>query len=272
MKEFETIVLRAKEEVYRLLQGENFSKFLGKGYDFSELRAYESSDDIRHISWINSAKLGEPYVKKMYESRELLVHLCVVVDGRAVIGKKQAVMTHLLTLLAYSTLLSNNLLEISLSLGREFKSFEPTKEIEVTKENLKLFAKTEPLGLKGAYEQLEERLLKVQEQKSLLFLIGDFLEPIELSLLAQKHELYVIMVRDRWEETPKVASDVELLNPLSQKSIGKSLSKRALAHYAKKLQLHDQKLFDHFHQHNIRYIKVYDSSEAMEKLEQLFYF
>ena len=40
MDEFESIVLRAKDDVYTLLQGGNFSRVLGQGYDFSELREY----------------------------------------------------------------------------------------------------------------------------------------------------------------------------------------------------------------------------------------
>lgn len=67
MDKFETIVLKAKDDVYTHLQGANLAKFLGQGYDFSELRAYESADDIRYISWINSAKSNELYVKKMHE-------------------------------------------------------------------------------------------------------------------------------------------------------------------------------------------------------------
>lgn len=55
MDEFQTIIFKAKEDVFTHLQGGNFSKLLGQGYDFSELRPYEASDDIRHISWVNSA-------------------------------------------------------------------------------------------------------------------------------------------------------------------------------------------------------------------------
>jgi uncharacterized protein (DUF58 family) len=272
MDEFESIVLKAKDDVYTLLQGGNFSKFLGQGYDFSELRVYESSDDIRHISWINSAKLGEPYVKKMHEERELLVHVSMLLDGRAIIGKKQALMTHVLAVLAYSTVFSNNLLETSFTFGSEFKSFEFTKNVEAVEDALNEFSKIEPLGLELDYSKVQDKLLKVQEQKSLFFVLGDFLDEIDLSVLAQKHELCVIMVRDRWEENPVISSDIELVNPLSKASISKTLSKKALSYYKEKLEEHDENLYAHFHQHNIKYTKVYEASEVTEKLEQLFYF
>ena len=271
MDEFQTIVLKAKDNVYTHLQGSNFSKLLGQGYDFSELRPYESSDDIRHISWINSAKLGEPYVKKMHEERELLVHVSMLVDGRAVVGKKHELMTYVLALLSYSTIYSNNLFQASFFQGLEFNYFEPLKKLECLEPVLNEFSKIKLLGLELEYATLQNKLLKVQEQRSLFFIVGDFLDEIDLSVLAQKHELCVVMVRDRWEENPRASSEFELVNPLSNTIINKGLSKKALAHYKKNLDEHDEKLYAHFHQHQIKYVKIYESEEVFEKLEQLFY-
>ena len=271
MDAIQTLLLKAKDDVYTHLQGSNFSKILGQGYDFSELRPYESSDDIRHISWINSAKLGEPYVKKMHEERELLVHVSMLLDGRAVIAKKHALMTYVLTILGYSSVATNNLFEASFILGTEFKGFESTKNIEAVEILLNEFSTIEPLNLELEYEKIPNRLLKLQEQKSLFFLVGDFLDEIDLSILAEKHELCVIMVRNRWEENPTLASDVELVNPLLNSSISKSLSTKSILHYKKKLEEHDTKLYAHFHAHRIKYVKVYDRDEVFQKLEALFY-
>ncbi|CAA6818614.1 MAG: Unknown protein [uncultured Sulfurovum sp.] len=271
MDKFETIVLRAKEDVYTHLQGGNLAKLLGQGYDFSELRSYESSDDIRYISWINSAKSNELYVKKMHEERELLVHVSLLVDGRIVIGEKQALMTYILTFIAHSAFSTNNLFEASFSIGEALKQFESFKNLEAIDPMIKEFQNIEPLGLVLDYKKLPNKLLALQEQKSLFFVVGDFLDEVDLSVLAQKHELCVIMVRDRWEENPKIDSDVELVNPLSNASIFQGLSKKAITYYREQLKEHDEKLYGHFHQHNIKYVKVYDISEVFEKLEQLFY-
>ena len=271
MHEFETLVLKAKNDVYTHLQGSNFSKLLGQGYDFSELRTYESSDDIRNISWINSAKSNELYVKKMHEEKEFSVHVSMLLDGRAIIGEKQILMTYVLAVLAYSTVYANNLFSASFTFGSEFTSFEATKNIDAIENILNDCHLIEPLGLEIDYVHVQNRLLKVQEQKSLFFIVGDFLDEIDFSILAQKHELCVIIVRDRWEENPMLDSDTELVNPLSNCTISKSLSKKALVHYKKKLEEHDEKLYAHFHEHNIKYVKVYDRAEVMEKLEQLFY-
>jgi uncharacterized protein (DUF58 family) len=272
MHAFQTILLKAKEDVYTYLQGSNFTKILGQGYDFSELRTYESTDDIRHISWINSAKSNELYIKKMHEERELLVHVSMLLDGRAVIGKKQMVMTEILALLAYSTIYSNNLLNTSFTFGSSFKSFEATKNVEAIENILNEFHHIEPLALEIDYRNIQDRLIKVQEQKSLFFLVGDFLDEIDLSVLAQKHELCVIIVRDSWEENPSVHSDVELINPLSNRKITNTLSQKSLRYYVQKLKEHDEKLYAHFYEHQIKFIKIHDTSNVFKKLEQLFYF
>lgn len=271
MDKFETIVLRAKDDVYTHLQGSNFSKILGQGYDFSELRAYESSDDIRYISWINSAKSNELYVKKMHEERELLVHVSLLLDGRVLIGKKQGLMSYLFAFLAYSTVATNNLFEGAYLLGDELKHFEATKYAEAIEPMMRVFEGLEPLGTKIDYKYVESRLLKLHNQKSLFFLVGDFLDEVDLSVMAQKHELCIIIVRDRWEENPFVGSDTQLLNPLSNEPISQSMSKKAQRHYRKKLEEHDAKLYEHFHQNQIKYVKVYDESEVLEKLAYLFY-
>ena len=272
MDAFETVVLRAKEDVYTHLQGSNFSKLLGSGYDFSELREYENSDDIRNISWINSAKSNELYVKKMHEERELLVNVSMLLDGRLVIGQKRELFTYVLAILAYSAVSSNNLFQTSFFKGATFKSFEATKNVEAVEIFLNELHHLKPLGLQIVQKNIEEKLLGVQEQKSLFFVVGDFLDKVDLSILAQKHELCVIILRDRWEENPTIELDVELVNPLSNRSIAKNLSKKSLKYYKEKLQEHDEKLYAHFNEHKIKYVKIYEKEEVLEKLEQLFYF
>lgn len=188
------------------------------------------------------------------------------------IGQKHALMTYILTFLAHSAVYTNNLFEASLTIGNELKRFEALKSMEGLEPIIKRLQTVEPLGLNLAYDDLQERLLKLQEQKSLFFLVGDFFEEIDLSLLAQKHELCVIMLRDRWEENPSLSSDVALVNPLSNATIAKGFSKKALMEYGEKLKIHDEKLYKHFGQHRIKHVKIYEPSEVFQKLEQLFYF
>jgi len=272
MRPYQTVFLRAKDDVYTHLQGGNFSKLLGQGYDFSELRAYATGDDIRHISWINSAKSNELLVKKMHEERELLVHVALMFDGRSVIGKKRALMSYVFAVLAYSAVHHNNLFEAFITFGSEFEYFNAFKDLEGIEPIFDYIAHLETLGIESSYAQVQEKLLKLHEQKSLCFIVGDFLDEVDLSVLAQKHQLCVIVVRDYWEENPISSHDVQLMNPMTNRPISKNLSKKSSKQYQQKLQEHDARLYAHFNKYGIRYIKVYEEAEVLKKLNRLFDF
>jgi len=265
--EFQTILLRAKEDVYSHLSGGNLSRVLGQGYDFAELREYDSSDDIRHISWINSAKLGQPYVKKMHEERELNVAVCSMVDGRFLVGNKREILSYVLAVLGYSAYEANDLFAAFLLLGNELKSYESTKNIYAIEKLIQEGYEVELLRKKVDYAQVESLYL---ESKSLLFVIGDFLDSIDLSLLAQEHEVVVIIIRDASEENPLVLTDEQLVNPQTNQPIHQTLSRRAIEHHRVKLEAHDIALIKHFHQYQIRYTRIYSTDEVLGKLEQLF--
>ena len=268
---YRSIFFRVKENVHRLLQGSSLSKVLGEGYDFSELRPYEQGDDIRNISWISSAKLGEPYVKRSYEERELNVAVALLLDGRMVIGEKRALYGDILATLGYSSLYSNHATQIAFVLNKNSNISEPTKSVEVFETLLGEFSSFELLGTKVEYENVESELLARVENRSLLFVVGDFLEEVDLSILAQKHELYILIIRDKFEEYPKVSADVQLVNPTNRRFINQTLSKKALDYYVKRLATHDKKLYEHFREHNIHYVKIYDRDSIVEKIEELFY-
>jgi uncharacterized protein (DUF58 family) len=264
MDRVETILIRAKEEVYNHLNGGNLSRVLGEGYDFAELREYQSNDDIRHISWINSAKLGEPYVKKMHEERELNIAICSLVDGRFIIEDKLKLLSYVVAILGYSSYVSNDSLLPILIFGDEIKMGQPTKDIEAIEDYITNIYNLNPLG-----KRLNFNKLKDIKDRSLLFIIGDFLDPIDLSILSQKHEIIVVIVRNRFDENPIVDSSNQLVNPQTNQNINRVASKRAIKYYRAKLREHDRVLINHFNSYNIKYTKIYSVDEVLFKLSSI---
>ena len=61
-------------------QGEQTSRFRGRGVDFSEVRAYEPGDDIRTIDWKVTARTNKPHTKLFREEQEQ--NTLVLVDQR----------------------------------------------------------------------------------------------------------------------------------------------------------------------------------------------
>lgn len=63
------------------IPGQSRGRRHGTGVDFEDLRLYSQGDDVRHIDWNATARLGDTYIKRFREERE---RLCVlVVDLRS---------------------------------------------------------------------------------------------------------------------------------------------------------------------------------------------
>jgi uncharacterized protein (DUF58 family) len=54
-----------------LLQGDYRTLWRGGGIDLADLRLYQHGDDVRHIDWNVTARLGEPHVRQFTEDRDL---------------------------------------------------------------------------------------------------------------------------------------------------------------------------------------------------------
>ncbi len=82
------IVRRARRLRFRVragalsaLSGAYQSARPGVGLTFSELRAYEPGDDVRHLDWNVTARQGKPYVRRYVEERALTLWLIVDVSA-----------------------------------------------------------------------------------------------------------------------------------------------------------------------------------------------
>jgi len=82
------IVRRARRLRFRVrpgavsaLSGAYLGARPGVGLTFSELRAYEPGDDVRHLDWNVTARQGRPYVRRYVEERSLTLWLIVDVSG-----------------------------------------------------------------------------------------------------------------------------------------------------------------------------------------------
>jgi len=70
----------APAPVSSILSGNHASRLRGRGLNFEEIRGYLPGDDIRHIDWKVSLRLGKPQVRAYTEERDR--PLLVVVDQR----------------------------------------------------------------------------------------------------------------------------------------------------------------------------------------------
>jgi len=265
--------LKARHQVYTLLSGHNLSKLHGEGYDFSELREYQMGDDIRKINWTITAKLGKPYIKELHANRELSVVVAALMDGSLYFGSgnaKQTKFTEVATILGYAAQQNADLFTGLSCEQNHTHVTPPTKQLYHIEQFSKILFEASLLGTKVNYNASIQDLFKRVHRPSLIFVLGDFLEEVDLSLLAQKHEVIAILIRDREEDSPKKLGEVTLSSPQSNAKMDTYFGKKSIEKYLAKLKENDEKLIEHFSRYDIRSVKIFTDDEVVGKLINLF--
>lgn len=265
--------LKAKQQVYTLLSGHNLSDLYGEGYDFAQLREYQIGDDIRKINWMVTAKLGKPYIKELHSNRELSVVVAALMDGSLYFNthnNKQTKLTEVATLLSYATLQQNDLFTGLCYTQEAPWGTPPTKQIYEVEQFLTYLLESKLLYTTLAPQPAIEDIFQRIEKPSLIFLLGDFLEEVDVSLLAQKHEVIAIIIRDEEEEHPQQQGEVTLHSPTDGQTIERYFGKKSITDYLSKLHEHDKKCINHFSEHHVSHIKISTQEDALTKLLTLF--
>ncbi len=265
--------LKARHQVYTLLSGHNLSRLHGEGYDFSELREYQMGDDIRKINWTITAKLGKPYIKELHANRELSVVVASCLDGSMYFAEdnaKQKKLTEVATILGYATQQNADLFTGLAYEEKKTYATPPTKQLYHIEQFSQKVFEASLLQTKLDHDLVVKDLFKRLHTPSLLFVLGDFLDDIDLSLLAQKHEVIAIIIRDREEEMPEKLGEVSLVDPHTEKKMDTYFAKRSIETYLSKLDEHEQKRQEHFTRYDIRSVKIFTDEEVVGKLVTLF--
>jgi uncharacterized protein (DUF58 family) len=265
--------LKARHQVYTLLSGHNLSKLHGEGYDFAELREYQMGDDIRKINWTITAKLGKPYIKELHANRELSIVVCALMDASLYFGAgndKQKKLCEVATILGYAAEQNADLFTGIAYTQNQVIDTPPTKQLYHINHFSESLYETNVLHTTLDKQEAINRLFKRMHKPSLLFVLGDFLEELDLSVLAQKHEVVAIIIRERQEETPKRLGEVSLTNPRNKETLETYFGKRSITHYKATLQAHEEKRSEHFTRYDIRSVTIYTDEDAISKLITLF--
>ncbi len=230
------IQLQTGRQVADVLAGAYLSVFKGRGMEFEEVRPYVPGDDVRTIDWNVTARMGEPYVKRFVEERELTVLLMVDVSASQEFGShqrsKRAAAVELSALVAFSANYNNDKVGLLLFHGGVEKYIPPRKgqkhTLRVIREVLahdtvKPPLAHKPIHLSQRVATMFRRLRKqtrtspdratniahaiefcrnVVPRRVVLFLISDFLDTGYLDTLRsanRKHDVVSVLVTDQRE-------------------------------------------------------------------------
>jgi len=273
MSKLQKILVRARRQVFSEMVGNNPSIFHGEGYDFIELREYMAGDDIRHIDWNITAKMQKPFIKIFREERELNVVIASVLNGSVHFGSsrfKQDVIAEAVAQLSYSTLKNGDLLSSYIFTDEMITHNKPSKKLHQVQRSVEQILEFEALNKKVDFKFIAQSLYRRLKRKSLILIVGDFFEIPDFKLLAKKHEVVAIVVRDHLEEKPPQMGFSSLVDPESGTVLEGDFNASSVNTYAKKVQLHDRKLYETFRKHQIRFTKVYTDGNVGVALRRLF--
>jgi uncharacterized protein (DUF58 family) len=202
MRKVRRIEISTRRLVDEGVAGEYHSVFKGRGMEFSEVRPYQPGDDIRSIDWNVTARMGTPFVKQYVESRDLTVFVVVDVSGsqnfgsRTILKREQA--AEIAALLSFAALRNQDRVGAALVSDRLELFLTPRRSRTHV---LRLVR--EILSRQGHGEtDLDAAMgpgLRTLQQRSVLFLISDFVEtPFSeaLKAAAGRHDLVTVQVSD----------------------------------------------------------------------------
>lgn len=267
-----SLLIKSKKKLFLNTAGEHTSLFSGDGLDFKEIRQYASGDDIRHINWKVTARKRDTNVNVFNEDKQLNIVLVYLNSGGIYFGtkkSKQDTMIEVMTALGHSIISKNDLLTSIFFSSKEDKFYKANKSSKILDTNINTAYSLEPLGNEIDFNKLSNYLLSKIKKKSLIFIIGDFLQLPNLKALGKKHEVYCAIIRDKLEENLELYGEFDFLSTNDNSSETIYLDETAIKKYNQKIKEHDYKLFSSFSKSNIKYKKIYTDEDIIKSLRIL---
>lgn len=270
-KRLQKILIKTKRQVFSEIPGDNASLLKGEGYDFCELREYEYGEDVKNIDWVISAKMQKPYVKLFHAQKELNIVIVALMTGSIFFGSKrlkQDLLTQISAILGYSSIKQNDPV-CSYILNEDIQvNTQKTKKISAIKTMCETLDSYQCLGHSVDYASLQTTLYSHIKKRSILFLIGDFMQcqDLDLKMLNKKHEVHIIIVRDRLEENPIELGNVHLIDANSFKGFEGNINPALIETYTHMVKKNDHELFNKLQKNGIKFTKIYTHEEPLSKL------
>src|SRR5437660_6123498 len=180
LRQIRRLQLRARRAVEDLLGGEYRSVFKGAGIAFEDVRAYQPGDDIRAIDWNVTARMGQPFIKRFIEERELTVMLLVDCSGSNQFGtqtqQKREVAAELAAMIAFTAISNNDKVGLVQFTDRVERFVPPRKGSRHVLRLIRDVLFFQPAHRGTCLEEGLDYLNRVMHRRVIVFLLSDFLD------------------------------------------------------------------------------------------------
>ena len=206
LKKIQRIDIFTNRLVNTTFAGEYESVFKGQGIIFDEVREYQVGDEIRTIDWNVTARMGQTYIKKYVEERELVMMLVVDMSASTRFGSiaetKAEIAAEIAALLAFSAIRNNDKVGLICFTDTVEHFVAPRKGkkhvLRVVRDILHFQPKQPGTNIETALTFVD----RVLKPHSVVFLISDFKDTgyeKQLRLSSKRHSLIAITLQDRRE-------------------------------------------------------------------------
>src|SRR6266481_2565914 len=206
LKKIRTLEIKTRGLVETAFAGDYHSVLKGRGMNFEDVREYQPGDEIRSIDWNVTARMGNAFVKKFTEERELTVMLVVDVSASGNFGSttqsKRELAAEVACLLAFSAIRNNDKVGLILFTDRVELFIPPKKGLSHTLRLIREILFFQPKG-RGTEPALAlDYLNKIVTRRAVVFFISDFQAPDfshALAVSGRRHDFIAIHIRDERE-------------------------------------------------------------------------
>ncbi|MGI9493458.1 MAG: DUF58 domain-containing protein [Geminicoccaceae bacterium] len=203
LRQIQRIHIRTRRLVDGVFAGHYHSVFKGQGIEFAEVREYVPGDDVRTIDWNVTARLGQPFVKRYVEERELTVMLLIDLSASGHFSSaartKIDIALELASLLTLSATRNHDNVGMILFTDRVERFIAPkggrNRALRIIRELLTVKPKSRGTDISVALDYHQRTLRK----RTVTFLLSDFYGPgfePALRLAHQRHDIIPICIRD----------------------------------------------------------------------------
>lgn len=189
------------------LIGDYSSAQKGSGMEFDQIREYQQGDDIRFIDWNATARSGKILVKQYIEERNRNIMLLVDTSGSTMFGStdqlKSEVIAQVASVLALVADCGKDHVGALLFAEEVTKMFAPKRGREHIHHLMEHFFTHQGVG-KTSLQSALKRLIDVQKQRSIVFIISDFFDDGYeklLKIVSRQHDVVAVRCNDPREIT-----------------------------------------------------------------------
>ena len=216
LKKVRKIEIKTRGLSNHIFAGEYHTAFKGKGMAFSEVREYNSGDDIRSIDWNVTARYNSPFVKIFEEEREMTVMLLIDVSASSNFGTsehfKKELASEIAGVLAFSAIKNNDKVGVIFFTNHVEKFIPPNKGkshiLRIIREVLAFTPKGKETNVSEALKYFNS----VIKKRSICFILSDFFGPAfdkPLKIASKKHDIVSLNIFDKRE---RLLPNVGLVN------------------------------------------------------------